>query len=272
VIAVTPERQAHEWARAGAVRRLRRMLADARVGTSGFAYREWVGTAYPRGAAPSQLLPLYADRLPVVEIASTFTRIPQPEQLASWAAQVPAGFEFALKAPARVAQDLKLGRSGARALEHFLVQLEPLSEHLGPILVQVPDKLSADRRGLAEFLGAAPRDVRLAMEFRHPSWRDDATLRLLSAYNVALVLSDWGGAPPRIELTADFAYVRIRRDDDAPEVWNEWAERIAALTRRGVDVYAFLKHDRKGLAVERAMRLASLCRAEYAQGEQPVLT
>lgn len=248
------------------------MLAEARVGTSGFAYREWIGTVYPRGAAPSQLLPLYAERLPVVEIASSFTRVPPPEQLSEWASQVPPGFEFSFKAPGRVSQDLRLGRSGGRALASFFEQIDDLGEHLGPVLIQVPDKLSADRKGLMEFLDAVPPDARIAMEFRHPSWRDDATMRVLSEHNVALVLSDVGGAPPRIELTADFTYIRVRREDDSPEVWTQWAERIAALTRRGIGVYAFLRHDRKGLAVERAMRLSALCRQEFAMDEQHALS
>ena len=51
-----------------------------------------------------------------------------------------------------------------------------------------------------------------------------------------------------------------------------WAERLGLLTRRGVDVYAFLKHDRKGLAVERAMRLSALLRAEGDVGEQALLS
>ena len=75
------------------------MLAEARIGTSGFAYREWMGSVYPRGATAAQLLPLYAERLPAVEIVSSFTRLPSTEQLASWAASVPQGFQFALKAP-----------------------------------------------------------------------------------------------------------------------------------------------------------------------------
>jgi uncharacterized protein YecE (DUF72 family) len=51
-----------------------------------------------------------------------------------------------------------------------------------------------------------------------------------------------------------------------------WAERLALLTRRGVDVYAYLKHDRRGVAVEHAMRLSSLLRAEYEVGAQAVLS
>ena len=51
-----------------------------------------------------------------------------------------------------------------------------------------------------------------------------------------------------------------------------WAERLGLLTRRGVDVYAFLKHDRKGLAVDRASRLAALLRAESHVGEHAMLS
>src|SRR5207253_1979029 len=135
-----------------------------------------------------------------------------------------------------------------------------------PILVQLPHSATADRAALSEFLRAVPQGVRIALELRHPSWHTEAVLRLLSAHNAALVLSDHGEGPPRLELTADFAYVRIRREDDQTEPWSEWAGRLAVLTRRGVDVYAFLKHDRKGIALERARRLAMLLPAALGAG------
>ena len=248
------------------------MLAEARVGTSGFAYREWIGSVYPPGAAPSELLQYYARKLSTVEIAATSSRMPQAEQLAAWAAAVPAGFQFALKLPTRIGAEFRLAKSAGRSLGAFIEAAEELGEHLGPILVQLPAAFPVDRTALNEFLRAAPRGVRLAFEFHHPSWHEDATMRVLSAHNAALVLSDHGEGAPRLELTADFAYVRIRRDDDRPDAWAEWAERLAMLTRRGVDVYAFLKHDRKGLAVERALRLSTLLRNESDVSEQPLLT
>src|SRR3954454_19197515 len=118
------------------------MLGEAQVGTSGFAYREWVGSVYPRGATTSQLLPLYAQRLPAVEIASTYTRAPAPDQVAAWAASGPPGFSFCLKAPNRVGFDL--GLKGARILGGFLELIERLDDHLGPLLVQVPESVKAD--------------------------------------------------------------------------------------------------------------------------------
>lgn len=248
------------------------MIAEARVGTSGFAYREWIGSAYPRGLAASQLLPFYAQRLAAVEIASTTSRLPTPEQLGEWAASVPPGFQFALKVPSRICLDLANGKATARAFGAFLEGTCDLGEHLGPVLFQLPDTVKADRGALAHFLEQMPEGLRLAFQFGHPTWRDDATLRLLSQFEAALVLTDDGEGASRIDLTAGFTYVRIRRNDDRPEGIAEWAERLAVLTRRGVDVYAFLQHDRKGLAMERAMRLSSLLRTEYEAFEQPVLS
>ena len=247
------------------------MPGDARVGTSGFAHREWMGSVYPRGATQGQLLPMYAQRLSAVEI-STNTRLPNPEQLASWAASVPPGFQFALKAPSRVAHELGGGKAMARSMAAFLDALDRLGDTLGPVLVQVPETVKVDRRALATFLSSMPQDLRLAFEFHHPSWHEDGTLRLLSDHEAALVLTDEGDSAPRLTLTAGFTYVRLRRDDDRPEAIEEWAERLGMLTRRGIDVYAFVKHDRRGAAVDRAARLAALLRTESGIGEQAMLS
>lgn len=243
------------------------MLAEARVGTSGFAYREWIGHFYPPEAAPQQLLPMYAQRLSGVELVNLPSGV-----AAEWADAVPPGFQFALKAPNRVAADLAAGRGVGRAMGTFLEAAVGLGEALGPVLIQVPESRPADRRALASFLSGLPQGLRVAFEFRHPSWREDATLRLLSAHDAALVITDDGDAAPPLLLTAGFAYVRIRGDGDREDLIDAWAERLGALARRGIDVYAFLQHDRRGLAVDRAMRLATLLRAESEVGEQATLS
>jgi len=139
-------------------------------------------------------------------------------------------------------------------------------------VIDVPPGFKADRHALSAFLQQMPEGLRLAFDFHHPSWHDDATLRLLSAHDAALVLTDEGDGAPPLTLTAGFTYVRIRRDDDRPELIDQWAERLGLLLRRGVDVFAFLKHDRRGLAVDRAMRLSSLLRTEAQLGEQAMLS
>ena len=243
------------------------MLAEAHVGTSGFAHREWIGNVYPPEAVPHQLLPMYAQRLSAVELSAL-----PPDLAENWSASVPPSFQFAVKAPARVASELVAGKGASRATGAFIEIAARLGDALGPVLIQVPGSRSADAHALRSFLEALPRGLRVAFEFRHPSWRQDAILRLLSAHEAALVLNDEGLGAPRIELTAGFTYVRIRQDDDSTEAIDEWAERLGVLSRRGIDVYAFLKHDRRGTAVDAAMRLGALLRAESSVGEHAMLS
>ena len=67
---------------------------------------------------------------------------------------------------------------------------------------------------LAAFLPTVPRDVRVAVEFRHRGWVHDGVLALLAEHNVAFVLTDTRYIPRRVSLsladrpTADFAYIR----------------------------------------------------------------
>src|SRR5260370_6275319 len=114
------------------------MLAEAGVGTTGYAYREWMGSVYPPGAAAWQLLPIYAQRLPTVEIASTFTRLPTPEQVTAWGQAAPTGFHGALKAPGRVSQELGAGKPAARSVATFVASRADPGDRPGPILRRGP--------------------------------------------------------------------------------------------------------------------------------------
>ena len=78
------------------------------VGTSGYNYPEWKGSFYPSDLPAAKMLPFYAERFSSVEINYTFYRMPNEKILSNWAAQVPANFQFTLKAPRRITHDAKL--------------------------------------------------------------------------------------------------------------------------------------------------------------------
>ncbi len=82
------------------------------TGTSGFSYDGWSGAFYPEDLPANKRLAFYATRLPAVEINNTFYRMPKPELLAGWAAQVPKTFRFALKAPQRITHIKRLKDAG----------------------------------------------------------------------------------------------------------------------------------------------------------------
>ena len=51
------------------------------TGTSGYSYKEWQGKFYPEKLANNRMLEFYAERLPAVEINSTFYRLPKKSVL-----------------------------------------------------------------------------------------------------------------------------------------------------------------------------------------------
>jgi uncharacterized protein YecE (DUF72 family) len=110
-----------------------------------------------------------------------------------------------------------------------------------------------------------PGPIRHAVEVRHPSWLTDAALACLRALDVALVAADTAGKHPfSLERTADFAYVRLHgstslyasRYTDAELA--AWADRIAAWTAAGADVYVYFDNDARGHAPHDALRLQAV--------------
>ena len=96
-------------------------MSRALVGTSGWSYPSWRPGFYPDGTAPSDFLGVYASRLPAVELNATKYRLPSEEQFRTWAAAVPDGFRFAVKAPPRVESRLETFQTRVRALGDRLV-------------------------------------------------------------------------------------------------------------------------------------------------------
>src|SRR5207248_11644354 len=72
-------------------------LAGAYVGTSGFSYPSWRCCFYRAASKPAEFLRSYAERLPSVELNTTFYQLPSEDQMQRWAEQTPPGFRFAVK-------------------------------------------------------------------------------------------------------------------------------------------------------------------------------
>lgn len=217
----------------------------AHVGTSGFSYPEWKGIFYPAKLPAAGMLGYYSERLRTVEVNNTFYRMPRASLFEGWREKVPAGFSFAVKASQRITHFNKL--SGAEELVRYLFEtLQALGPTLGPVLFQLPPTFRADVGVLEAFLALLPEGVRAAFEFRHPSWFDDGTYRVLEAGRAALVGGDVdedGRSPPLVR-TADFAYLRLRRTSYEPGALEDWARRLREL---GVsDVFAYFKHEQMG--------------------------
>ncbi len=228
-------------------------MSGFRVGTSGFAYREWVGSFYPDGTRGRDMLSRYAERFDTVELNTTFHHTPPPETVRTWLAEVPDGFRFTVKAHQRVTHWLKLMKP-EESVPETLATARAFGPTLGAVLFQVPPRFRYREERLAAFLDALPADLRAAMEFRDPTW--EAGRPLLAERGVAWVTTD-ADARPAAELAAEpFAYARLRRTAYTDDDLRDWATRIRNALAAGRDVWCYLKHESK--ATEWARRLRDL--------------
>lgn len=197
-----------------------------RVGTSGFAFKEWKGPFYPAKLKDADILAHYASRLPMVELNNTFYRMPQEKNLLAWAAQVPDTFRFAIKANQRITHHAQLRDTG-ELVQYLARTVAVLGPRLGPTLFQLPPNFKRDLGRLEAFLVTLPKHWPVTIEFRHQSWfDDDRVTKLLRSHNVALCLSDqpdWQ-APPTA--TADWGYVRLHRFDYTDADLAKWSRQL----------------------------------------------
>lgn len=202
------------------------------------------------------MLHFYSQHFSTVEINYTFYHMPAERVLEQWTASVPAGFQFALKVNQQITHIHKLRNSEA-TLKRFLEAASVLADgdHLGPILVQLPPTFRADLNVLEDFLKLRPRAFRFALEVRHASWHTEETYALLRRHRTALCLAETDKETPPEVLTADFAYVRLRREAYTSKQLSAWRERFDAWLGRGIEVYVYCKHEDAGKAPAYARRL-----------------
>jgi len=204
------------------------------VGTSGWSYPSWRPGFYPAGTASEDFLAWYAARLPSVELNSTGYRLPSEEQFARWAAAVPGGFTFAVKAPPRALRDIAT----------FDERVRRLGDRLGPVRVVVESP--RDDGLLPLLLGST--DLRIALDLRDESW-DGVDVA------PAVRVNEW-------EADAPFRYLRFREPPHSEQELAEIAARIEALLATGVDVFAYFRHEDAPTAPAYAARLLELVRGD----------
>ena len=193
------------------------------------------------------MLSYYAGQFKTVEINHSFYRMPTENVLLQWAKSVPEGFKFALKANQQITHIKRL-RGCEDTLKRFLEVASVLNDgdHLGPVLVQLPPNFKFDQPLLEDFLALRPPAFLFAFEVRHPSWYTEETYAILRRLGTALCLAETDKETPPEVLTADFTYVRLRREDYTAKQLAAWRKRFDEWLRKGMDAYVYCKHEDAG--------------------------
>jgi len=205
------------------------MTATVLAGASGYAFKEWKGSFYPKKIKPEDMLAFYGQQLPTVEINNTFYAMPKAAVLTRWAEVTPAQFRFSIKASKRITHDARLKADAvAESVAYLYSTLAALGSKRSAVLFQLPPFLKKDLSRLGEFLQLLPAGHRAAFEFRHDSWFDDDVYDLLKQSGAALCLSEReDNAPPPLVQTAPWGYLRLRLEQYSEDDLAQWARRIA---------------------------------------------
>jgi uncharacterized protein YecE (DUF72 family) len=233
------------------------------IGTSGWMYKSWANTFYPKACPAKRHLEFYVTEFPTVEINASFYRLPSETAFESWRKLAPQGFLYAVKG-SRAVTHFKRLRPGAKSFKLLLERARLLGPKLGPILWQLPPNFKKNTERLAGFLKSLPRRFAHAIEFRDPSWLDKDIDALLKRYRVASVSVSSQVMPIHLAVTANFVYVRFHglkggsAHDYTDQELEPWAEHLRRCARQGAKGFAYFNNDVNTRAPLNARRLMEM--------------
>lgn len=258
------------------------------LGTSGYSFKDWVGTVYPPDVKPSQMLKYYKHvwRFNTVELNFTYYRQPTYKTIAGISRKIPGEFLFTAKAPSAVTHEYwKEGKKEAAKQDmlRFLSALQPFKDEgrLGPILFQFPYAFKATKERLRylEFIAEklSGENIHYALEFRNDSWDDPKIYDYVIELGFTPVTVDEpqlpGLFPYRPIMGKNLAYFRFhgrnpkwfRAEGSARYNYNysddelrRFALDVLEFLRTGADVFVFFNNCYMGQAVQNALRFREL--------------
>lgn len=215
-----------------------------RTGIGGWTFDPWEGTFYPEKLAKKRQLEFASRELTAIEVNGTYYSSQKPATFAKWAAEVPDGFVFSLKA-SRYCTNRKVLAEAGPSIEKFLTQgITELGDRLGPILWQFMGTKKFEPEDFEAFLKLLPAKqdgiaLRHVVEPRHDSFRTPEFVDMLAKYDVAAVCADHHDYPMFPDVTADFVYARLQKGTDEVKTCypkmeiGEWAERFKTYAAGG---------------------------------------
>jgi uncharacterized protein YecE (DUF72 family) len=119
------------------------------------------------------------------------------------------------------------------------------------------------------FLAALPRDHKYAFELRNPTWHTPECYRILKRHNAAFCIYELGGFHSPLEVTADWAYIRLHGpggkyqgsySHPALDRWAHWIHDHRQLRQ----IHVYFDNDQAAYAPRNALELKQLVTEEVA--------
>ena len=248
-------------------------MGQVHIGTSGYSFKDWVGTFYPEKFSSQKMLPFYAGEFDTVEVNFTYYRMPAEKTIAGMTKRTPPGFQFFVKAHGSMTHEGDL--SGR---DDFLAALSPMKGEgkLAGLLFQFPQsfKNTEENRRYLRAVAEEFAPENIAVEFRDRSWAADPVYGFLEGAGLSFVSVDEPQVstlfPPVGMATSDVGYLRFHsRDgskwyrggaerydyDYSEEELREWLPKLEEIARRASVLFIYFNNCHKGQAAENARRM-----------------
>ncbi|XZF16476.1 DUF72 domain-containing protein [Chitinophagaceae bacterium MMS25-I14] len=237
------------------------------MGTSGWSYKEWRGSFYPKGLKTGEWLSFYAKKFDCTEINTSFYHLPRLQTIEGWDQKVPDHFCFCPKMSQYVTHIKKLVEP-EEPVQRFFEVFDHIKHKVGPVLIQLPPSLAFDAgraRHFFELLRNQYGEYVFALEVRHRSWLAAESIDLLKEYGITFVISQSGVGFPYEELiTAQHIYIRFHGPEKlytssySEEMLQSYAAKIKIWLAAGHDIWVFFNNTWGGAALENINRLREL--------------
>ena len=204
---------------------------------------------YPRGTKDE--LVYYSSQFNSIELNATFYRIFPAEQFSTWYDKTPTDFRFFPKLNQEISHWKRLDEV-EEVVKNYLYNASNLKEKLGTIFLQMHTNFSPkDFDKVIAFIEKWPKEMPLAVEFRHTDWYNDEFVskdlyQLLEDNNISNVIVDTAGRRDLMHMrltnaTAFVRYVGANHSNDYSRL-DDWVERLKLWTEQGIKEIDFFIH------------------------------
>lgn len=212
--------------------------------------RKDLANFYPRGTKDE--LAYYATQFNSIELNATFYRFFPPQQFSNWAKKVPDGFKFYPKVTQEISHWKRLADTDP-LVEGYAEGVRQLEDRLGAVFLQMNENFAPkDFSRVEPFLHNWPKDIPLALEFRHTDWYNNAVVAdqlylLLERCRVMNIITDTAGRRDllHMRLTTPSAFVRYVGANDPKSDrsrLDEWVKRLKTWVELGIEDIHFFVH------------------------------
>ncbi|MAZ72538.1 MAG: hypothetical protein CMC70_05260 [Flavobacteriaceae bacterium] len=204
---------------------------------------------YPRGTKDE--LSYYATQFNSIELNATFYRIFPADVFEGWYEKTPPDFRFFPKVFQGVTHWKRL-HDFEGYLNDYLLNASNLKEKLEMPFVQLHSNFSPkDIDRLPTFFEAIPKDMRIAIEFRHTDWFNDETVAselytILEKYEASNIIVDSAGRRDllHMRMTSPSAFIRYNGANHKSDYTrlDDWLDRLEKWLEQGLQNIYFFVH------------------------------